>query len=33
MIILLTGDDQFAIRQKLEQYKVELDPQWLGTCG
>ncbi|PSB15420.1 DNA polymerase III subunit delta [filamentous cyanobacterium CCP2] len=32
MIVLLTGDDQFAIRQKLEQYKSELDPQWLEFC-
>ncbi len=32
MIILLVGDDQFAIRQKLEQYKAELDPQWLEFC-
>lgn len=32
MIVLLTGDDQFAIRQKLEQYKAELDPQWLEFC-
>ncbi len=32
MIILLTGDDQFAIRQKLEHYKAELDPQWLELC-
>jgi DNA polymerase-3 subunit delta len=32
MIILLTGDDQFAIRQKLEHYKAELDPQWLEFC-
>lgn len=32
MIVLLTGDDQFAIRQKLAQYKVELDPQWLEFC-
>ncbi|KAM3109427.1 DNA polymerase III subunit delta [Phormidesmis sp. 146-33] len=32
MITLLTGDDQFAIRQKLEQYKAELDPQWLEFC-
>ncbi|MBD1862403.1 MULTISPECIES: DNA polymerase III subunit delta [Trichocoleus] len=32
MIALLTGDDQFAIRQKLEQYKAELDPQWLEFC-
>ncbi len=32
MIILLVGDDQFAIRQKLEQYKAELDPQWLELC-
>ncbi|OUC14557.1 MAG: DNA polymerase III subunit delta [Alkalinema sp. CACIAM 70d] len=32
MIVLITGDDQFAIRQKLEQYKLELDPQWLEFC-
>ncbi|NJO66100.1 MAG: DNA polymerase III subunit delta [Leptolyngbyaceae cyanobacterium RM1_405_57] len=32
MIVLLTGDDQFAIQQKLEQYKAELDPQWLEFC-
>jgi DNA polymerase III subunit delta len=32
MIILLTGDDQFATRQKLEHYKAELDPQWLELC-
>jgi DNA polymerase III subunit delta len=32
MIILLTGDDQFAIRQKLKRYKAELDPQWLELC-
>jgi DNA polymerase III subunit delta len=32
MIVLLTGDDQFAIRQKLEQYKAELDTQWLEFC-
>lgn len=32
MIVLLTGDDQFAIRQKLKQYKAELDPQWLEFC-
>lgn len=32
MIVLLAGDDQFAIRQKLEQYKAELDPQWLEFC-
>ena len=32
MIVLLTGDDQFAVRQKLDQYKAELDPQWLEFC-
>jgi DNA polymerase III subunit delta len=33
MIILLTGEDQFAIQQKLNQYKAELDPQWLEFCA
>jgi DNA polymerase III subunit delta len=32
MIILLTGEDQFAIQQRLNQYKAELDPQWLEFC-
>lgn len=32
MIVLLSGDDQFAIRQKLDQYKAELNPQWLEFC-
>jgi DNA (cytosine-5)-methyltransferase 1 len=29
MIVLLTGDDQHAIQEQLNQYKAEIDSQWL----
>lgn len=32
MIVLLTGDDQHAIQEQLNQYKVEIDAQWLTLC-
>ncbi|ODG98401.1 DNA polymerase III subunit delta [Nostoc sp. KVJ20] len=32
MIVLLTGDDQHAIQEQLNQYKAEIDAQWLTLC-
>ncbi|BDI20923.1 DNA polymerase III subunit delta (plasmid) [Nostoc cf. commune SO-36] len=32
MIVLLTGDDQYAIQEQLNQYKAEIDAQWLTLC-
>jgi DNA polymerase-3 subunit delta len=32
MIVLLTGDDQHAIQEQLNQYKAEIDSQWLTLC-
>ncbi|MBN3941088.1 DNA polymerase III subunit delta [Nostoc sp. NMS9] len=32
MIVLLTGDDQHAIQERLNQYKAEIDAQWLTLC-
>jgi DNA polymerase III subunit delta len=32
MIVLLTGDDQHAIQEHLNQYKAEIDTQWLTLC-
>jgi DNA polymerase-3 subunit delta len=32
MIVLLTGDDQHAIHEQLNQYKTEIDAQWLTLC-
>ncbi len=32
MIVLLTGDDQHAIQEQLNQYKAEIDTQWLTLC-
>jgi DNA polymerase-3 subunit delta len=32
MIVLLTGDDQYAIQERLNQYKAEIDRQWLALC-
>ncbi len=32
MIILLTGEDQHAIQEQLNQYKAEIDAQWLTLC-
>ncbi|MDZ8263737.1 DNA polymerase III subunit delta [Nostoc sp. ChiQUE01b] len=32
MIVLLTGDDQHAIQEQLNQYKAEIDAQWLTFC-
>ena len=32
MIVLLTGDDQYAIQEQLNQYKAEIDTQWLTLC-
>jgi DNA polymerase III subunit delta len=32
MIVLLTGDDQHAIQERLNQYKAEIDSQWLTLC-
>lgn len=32
MIVLLTGDDQHAIQEQLNQYKAEIDFQWLTLC-
>ncbi|WP_353933373.1 DNA polymerase III subunit delta (plasmid) [Okeanomitos corallinicola TIOX110] len=30
MIVLLTGDDEYAIQSQLNQYKAEIDFQWLS---
>lgn len=32
MIVLLTGEDQYAIQEQLNQYKAEIDAQWLTFC-
>ena len=32
MIVLLTGNDQHAIQEQLNQYKAEIDSQWLTLC-
>jgi DNA polymerase-3 subunit delta len=32
MIVLLTGDDQHAIQEQVNQYKAEIDCQWLTLC-
>jgi len=32
MIVLLTGDDEYAIQEQLNQYKAEIDAQWLTLC-
>ena len=32
MIVLVTGDDQHAIQEQLNQYKAEIDAQWLTLC-
>ncbi|MBD2666923.1 putative DNA polymerase III, delta subunit [Richelia sinica FACHB-800] len=32
MIVLLTGDDEYAIQSQLNQYKAEIDFQWLTLC-
>ena len=32
MIVLLTGEDQYAIQEQLNQYKAEIDAQWLTLC-
>ncbi|OYE02170.1 DNA polymerase III subunit delta [Nostoc sp. 'Peltigera membranacea cyanobiont' 232] len=32
MIVLLTGDDQHAIQEQLNEYKAEIDSQWLTLC-
>ncbi|MCC5670051.1 DNA polymerase III subunit delta [Nostoc sp. CHAB 5784] len=32
MIVLLTGDDQHTIQEQLNQYKAEIDAQWLTLC-
>ncbi|WP_016948759.1 DNA polymerase III subunit delta [Anabaena sp. PCC 7108] len=32
MIVLLTGDDEYAIQEQLNQYKAEIDSQWLTLC-
>ncbi|MBD2200810.1 MULTISPECIES: DNA polymerase III subunit delta [Calothrix] len=32
MIVLLAGDDQHAIQEQLNQYKAEIDAQWLTLC-
>ncbi|MFQ4143846.1 DNA polymerase III subunit delta [Chlorogloeopsis sp. ULAP02] len=32
MIVLLTGDDEYAIQEQLNQYKAEIDTQWLTLC-
>ncbi|MHC5739447.1 DNA polymerase III subunit delta [Nostoc sp.] len=32
MIVLLTGDDQHAIQEQLNEYKAEIDAQWLTLC-
>ncbi|MEH1965319.1 DNA polymerase III subunit delta [Nostoc sp.] len=32
MIVLLTGEDQHAIQEQLNQYKAEIDAQWLTLC-